>query len=226
MTRRLSLALAALSLALAAHASAAEPLGKFEWSTKSAEAKQRLADLQARIESFQFGADSRVAASQALQRHVQLKDLFEQLRWHVLGLALSDFESFFLEHVLGAQDRVAERPVSVVQQSGGFERISLLVGRTAEKPVRVNLAAKVVKSLLELVRIKAQPAFEAHEPEVVGNGGLKAAAVTAKEGLFRSVATFPAVVVAHQAEKEVPQPQLFVAFGLSNTKPEWMRDSL
>ncbi len=58
MTRRLSLTLAALSLALAAHASAAEPSGKFEWSTKSAEAQQRLTDLQARIESFQFGVDT------------------------------------------------------------------------------------------------------------------------------------------------------------------------
>ena len=58
MTKSLSLALAALSLALAARASAAEPTGKFEWSTKSAEAKQRLADLQARIESFQFGVDT------------------------------------------------------------------------------------------------------------------------------------------------------------------------
>src|SRR5512143_2759830 len=64
MTRRLSLTLAALSLALAAHASAAEPSGKFEWSTKSAEAKQRLADLQARIESFQFGVDTVESAKQ------------------------------------------------------------------------------------------------------------------------------------------------------------------
>src|SRR6478672_12732240 len=28
-----------------------------------------------------------------------------------------------------------------------------------------------------------------------------------------------------QAEKEVPQPQLFVACGFSNTKPEWISES-
>jgi tetratricopeptide (TPR) repeat protein len=56
MTRRLWLIPAVLSLALSAFAG--EPTGKFEWSTKSPEAKQLLADLQARIESFQFGIDT------------------------------------------------------------------------------------------------------------------------------------------------------------------------
>jgi tetratricopeptide (TPR) repeat protein len=58
MTKRLPLVLAAFSLAVAARTPAAEPTGKFEWSTKSSEAKQLLADLQARIESFQFGVDT------------------------------------------------------------------------------------------------------------------------------------------------------------------------
>lgn len=56
MTRRLSLVLAVLSVAGSAFSG--EPTGKFEWSTRSAEAKQLLADLQARIESFQFGVDT------------------------------------------------------------------------------------------------------------------------------------------------------------------------
>jgi tetratricopeptide (TPR) repeat protein len=60
MTKRLLLALAAFGLA--AGAWAVEPTGKFEWSTKSAEAKQLLTDLQARIENFQFGTDTLEAA--------------------------------------------------------------------------------------------------------------------------------------------------------------------
>jgi tetratricopeptide (TPR) repeat protein len=62
MTQRiLSLGLAA---ALAATV-AAEPAAKgrsFEWTTRSADAKQRLAEIQQRIESFQFGAETVEAA--------------------------------------------------------------------------------------------------------------------------------------------------------------------
>lgn len=43
---------------LAGTASAGHHEGKFEWSTKSAEAKEQLAKLQARIESFQFGPEN------------------------------------------------------------------------------------------------------------------------------------------------------------------------
>jgi len=56
MTRRvLYLALAAVAAAGAADAQAAGKGARFEWTTKSAEAKQGLAELQQRIESFQFG---------------------------------------------------------------------------------------------------------------------------------------------------------------------------
>ena len=61
MTRRPLLAMAAVCFA-ASTAAAAETTGKFEWSTQSAEAKQLLADLQARIENFQFGTDTVEAA--------------------------------------------------------------------------------------------------------------------------------------------------------------------
>jgi len=53
----------AAALAIAAPAVAGS--GKFEWTTKSADAKKRLADLQARIENFQFGPDT-VAAAEKL----------------------------------------------------------------------------------------------------------------------------------------------------------------
>jgi tetratricopeptide (TPR) repeat protein len=54
-----SQALAAVALvALAAPAGAGEARGTFTWTTESAEAKTLLAELQQRIESFQFGPES------------------------------------------------------------------------------------------------------------------------------------------------------------------------
>ena len=56
MTKRiLYLALAALAAARAADAQAAGKGAGFEWSTKSAEARRGLGELQQRIENFQFG---------------------------------------------------------------------------------------------------------------------------------------------------------------------------
>ena len=59
MTKRaLVIGLAALAAALARVDAAdkdAKAGARFEWSTKSAEAKQRLLELQQRIENFQFG---------------------------------------------------------------------------------------------------------------------------------------------------------------------------
>jgi tetratricopeptide (TPR) repeat protein len=56
---------AALVLAAVAAAPAGTGSGKFEWTTKSADARKRLADLQARIENFQFGPET-VAAAEKL----------------------------------------------------------------------------------------------------------------------------------------------------------------
>ena len=53
-----ALALFAFPLLLAAGLSAGESSGRFEWSTKSAEARKLLLELQGRIESFQFGSDN------------------------------------------------------------------------------------------------------------------------------------------------------------------------
>ena len=56
MTRRMPcLALAALAATHPTVARAADKGAHFEWSTKSAEAKAGLAELQQRIENFQFG---------------------------------------------------------------------------------------------------------------------------------------------------------------------------
>ena len=64
MKRILSLGFAA---ALAAGAAADPPASsrRFEWTTKSAEARQRLLDVQQRVESFQFGPDT-VAVARAI----------------------------------------------------------------------------------------------------------------------------------------------------------------
>ena len=48
----------AMALILAVGVSAGESTGRFEWSTKSPDAKKLLLELQGRIESFQFGPDN------------------------------------------------------------------------------------------------------------------------------------------------------------------------
>ena len=61
------------------------------------------------------------------------------------------------------------------------------------------LAAQREESLFEILQINRQHRLKAEELEI-----------------------FP----RHQAEKELPQPQLFFAFGFSNTKPDCISDSL
>jgi len=66
--RSLSLALSAL-LAVAGAGAAESPAPKrFEWTTRSAEAKQKLLEVQQRIESFQFGADTVEVARQIVAK--------------------------------------------------------------------------------------------------------------------------------------------------------------
>ena len=62
--RSLSLALTAVLCAAAAGAVDAPPPKRFEWTTSSAAAKQKLLEVQQRIESFQFGAETVEAARQ------------------------------------------------------------------------------------------------------------------------------------------------------------------
>jgi tetratricopeptide (TPR) repeat protein len=62
MTKRILSLGFAVVLASGAVAQAAATGKSFEWTTKSADARARLADIQQRIESFQFGADTVEAA--------------------------------------------------------------------------------------------------------------------------------------------------------------------
>jgi tetratricopeptide (TPR) repeat protein len=58
MTHRILYLGFAVALATGAAAEPATKAKRFEWTTQSAEAKQRLAELQQRIESFQFGPET------------------------------------------------------------------------------------------------------------------------------------------------------------------------
>ncbi len=62
MTKRVLSLGFAVALAAGAAAQPAATGKRFDWTTKSADAKERLADIQRRIESFQFGADTVEAA--------------------------------------------------------------------------------------------------------------------------------------------------------------------
>jgi tetratricopeptide (TPR) repeat protein len=64
MKRILTVGFAAV-LAAGAAAGSSAPAKRFEWTTKSAEAKQHLAELQQRIESFQLGPET-IAAAQRI----------------------------------------------------------------------------------------------------------------------------------------------------------------
>jgi tetratricopeptide (TPR) repeat protein len=65
MTKRILFVGLAAALATGAVAGPAASGRRFEWTTKSAEAKRRLAEVQQRIESFQFGLDT-VAVARAI----------------------------------------------------------------------------------------------------------------------------------------------------------------
>ena len=60
--------LAAILVAAAVVAPSAEPTSRFEWSTKSAEAKTLLLELQGRIEAFQFGPENVALAAKIMAK--------------------------------------------------------------------------------------------------------------------------------------------------------------
>ena len=131
-----------------------------------------------------------------LERLVPGEDLFEQLGRGVVRIGR---EAQALEGILGACNGVAQGAVGVVQEGALVERALARGGWSARYAGGVQLAAEALEALLEIRQIEGELGLEAEELEVVGR--------------------------AHQAEKEVPQPQLFLALGLSKTKPEWIRDS-
>jgi tetratricopeptide (TPR) repeat protein len=65
MTKRILTLGLAVALAAGASADPAAPGKRFDWTTKSPEAKQRLAEIQQRIESFQFGSET-IAVAQKI----------------------------------------------------------------------------------------------------------------------------------------------------------------
>ncbi len=66
MTKRILVLGFVATLAAGAAAEAAAPGKQFEWTTRSAEAKQGLLELQQRIESFQFGSETIAAAQKVV----------------------------------------------------------------------------------------------------------------------------------------------------------------
>src|SRR5258707_988775 len=65
MIKRISIVIVAAVFVAASLVSAATSSGRFEWTTKSAEAKRLLGEVQGRIENFQFGTET-VALAQKL----------------------------------------------------------------------------------------------------------------------------------------------------------------
>src|SRR5882724_8357000 len=62
MIKRISIVVVAAVFVAAGSVLAAAGSGKFEWTTKSAEAKRLLAELQGRIKNFQFGTETSAMA--------------------------------------------------------------------------------------------------------------------------------------------------------------------
>ena len=112
------------------------------------------------------------------------------------GTCFGRHNAFLLQKIFGARDGIAQRTKGVVQHRSHFKRLLLLVCTSPAETVRMPLAAALVKVLLEFFRIERELRLEPQR-----------------------------IVELHQAEKDVPQPQLFLAFGFSNTKPDWISES-
>ena len=62
MIKRIATVVAAALIVAAGFVQAATSSGKFEWTTKSAEARRLIGELQGRIENFQFGTETTALA--------------------------------------------------------------------------------------------------------------------------------------------------------------------
>ncbi len=161
-----------------------------------------------------------------LERHFDFEDLFEQLRRNPFGAVVGGLDAFLLQDVLGAGDRVAQGPEGVVQNGRGVQGEAFLVGGATREMIGMHQAAQAVVAPLKVGQIDAEPAVQFEEAVVVLRGGLERVAETAEQRVVRFLAASPASFGVHQAEKEVPQPQLFLALGFSKTNPDCMSDSL
>ena len=110
---------------------------------------------------------------------------------NIFGSLLADIEAFQLEQILRALDGILQRPVGIVQRRRHVQRLLPLGFRLSHETIGMQFAAQPVKARLQIVEREIQTPRKTED----------------------------LVKVAH-AEKDVPQPQLFFAFGLSNSKPE------
>ncbi len=101
-----------------------------------------------------------VAAAHLLQRHVQLEDLFQQLRRHVLRALLADVEALQTQQILRALDRILQRPVGVVQRRRhiqrplalGFRLLHESIGMQLRGSARNSAVCRVVERKIETAR--------------------------------------------------------------------------
>ena len=132
-----------------------------------------------------------------LEGHIELKNFFQQLGRNIFCALFSDVEAFQLQQILGAGDRIAQSAVGVVENGSRFLRLVTLRLGLARMQIGVKLTAQCVEAGLQIFGIEREFPLYAERLEI-----------------------------AAHAEKDVPQPQLFFAFGFSNTKPDCMSDSL
>src|SRR6185312_964283 len=134
------------------------------------------------------------------ERHIELENLLQQLRWNVLRPLLPNIEPFLLQNVESPRYGVTQHPVRIVEYGRDLQCVRLFLRALTRKKIRMELAAQRIELFFEVFEI---------DFELPGH----------PEG-------FKIIRHAPYAVKEVPQPQLFFAFGFSKTNPDCISDSL
>src|ERR1700682_3102185 len=89
----------------------------------------------------------------------------------------------------------------------------------------MELATQLIEALLEVVGGKIQPALQSEQVVIIRRRRLEGITSRAEQRSFDRLAALPAIARRGHAENDVPQPQLFLACGLSNSNPEWISES-
>ena len=152
MTRRaLAFGLAAAAAASFADAAdqAAAKSARFEWTTKSAQAKQQLAELQARIENFQFGPENAALAQKIVAADPQF----------AMGV-------YYLSAVTQApaNEEHLARSIELAQSASDGERRFI----DAMKVARANQGAQANDAIPLLVKLEADYPGERLVPVLLG----------------------------------------------------------